>query len=59
MLKGLWDSLTDDQKEKVKECKTIDELVELAGREMIELPDELLDAVSGGRTRENKNLCGY
>jgi hypothetical protein len=48
MLNELWDSLTDEQKAKVKECKTADGLVELAGREMIELPDEMLDAVSGG-----------
>ena len=48
MLKGLWDSLTDEQKAKAKECKTVEELVELAGKEMIELPDELLEAVSGG-----------
>ena len=48
MLEGLWDSLTDEQKATVKECKTVDELVELAGKELIDLPDETLDAVSGG-----------
>ena len=48
MLKGVWDSLTDEQKEKAKECKTADELIKLAGEEGIELPDEVLDAVAGG-----------
>ncbi len=47
-LEGIYDSLTDEQKEKAKACKTFDELTELAGREGIELPDEALDAVSGG-----------
>ncbi len=47
-LKGIWDSLTDEQKEKAKACRTMDELIELAGREGMELPDELLDAVAGG-----------
>ena len=47
-LKGVWDSLTDEQKEKAKACKTADELLKFAGEEGIELPDEVLDAVAGG-----------
>ncbi len=47
-LKGLWDSMTDEQKEKAKACKDVDELIAFAGKEGIELPDEMLDAVSGG-----------
>ncbi len=47
-VKGVWDSLTAEQKEKAKDCKTWDELAAFAGREGIELPDELLDAVAGG-----------
>ena len=47
-LKGIWDSLTDEQKEKAKACKTWEELSKLTGQEGIELPDELLDDVSGG-----------
>ena len=47
-LKGIWGSLTDEQKEKAKACKTLDELAALAGREGMELPDEALDMVSGG-----------
>ena len=48
VLKGIWDALTEEQKEKAKTCKTMDELVKLAAAEGIELPDEALDAVSGG-----------
>ena len=47
-LKGVWDSLTDEQKAKAKDCKTLDELTALAGKEGIELPDEALDHVAGG-----------
>ena len=47
-LKGIYDSLTDEQKEKAKNCKTMDELTALAGKEGLELPDEALDHVAGG-----------
>ena len=47
-LEELWDSLTDEQKEKARACKNLDELLKLAGEEKIELPDDMLDAVSGG-----------
>ncbi|MBE7008748.1 MAG: hypothetical protein E7422_06390 [Ruminococcaceae bacterium] len=53
-LKGIWDSLTDEQKEKAKACKTMDELTALAGKEGVELPDELLDAVAGGFIYKNR-----
>ncbi len=49
-LEGMWDSLTDEQKEQAKACETLDELMALAGREGIELPDELLEEVAGGKT---------
>ena len=48
LLDELWDSLTDEQKEKAKACKTADEFIKLAGEEAIELPDEMLEAVAGG-----------
>ena len=48
MLKSIYDSLTDEQKEKAKQCKTMDELMLLAGEWGVELPDEVLDAVAGG-----------
>ena len=47
-LKGIYDSLTDEQKAKAKACKTMEELTALAAREGMELPDEALDAVAGG-----------
>ena len=47
-LKGIYDSLTDEQKEKTKACKTMDEMMALAGEWGIELPDDVLDAVAGG-----------
>ena len=48
VLLKLWDSLTDEQKEKAKACKTADELIKFAGEEAIELPDEMLDQVASG-----------
>ena len=30
LLKGIWDSLTDEQKEKIRACKTVDEAIALA-----------------------------
>ena len=50
-IRGMWDSLTDEQKEKAKKCQNMDELMLLAGRLGIELPDEMLDTVAGGRAR--------
>ena len=47
-LKELFDKLTDEQKAKAKECKTAEELMDFAGKEGVELPDELLDNVAGG-----------
>lgn len=57
-LKGMWDSLTDEQREKAKRCETPDELAAFAGKTGIELPDEVLDAVAGGfvfRNSETKS----
>ena len=48
LLRGVWDSLTEEQKEMAKVCKTPEELMNLAGKEGIELPGEALDAVAGG-----------
>jgi len=47
-LKGVYDSFTDEQKEKVKACKSAQELIAFAKEEGIELPDELLNDVAGG-----------
>ena len=46
--KELYDSLSEDLKKKATECKTAEELMELAKSEGIELSDEQLDAISGG-----------
>ena len=48
LIEGIYESLTDEQKEKAKACKTTEELMEFAGNEGLELPDEMLDSVSGG-----------
>ena len=48
MIRGIYEKMTDEQKEKARACKTMDELMKLAGEWGLELPDELLDAVSGG-----------
>ncbi len=45
---GIWSSLTDEQKDKARACKSMDELRLLAGEEGIELADELLDSIAGG-----------
>ena len=43
-----FEDLTDEQKEKVKACKTADELVALAQAEGVELSDEQLQSIAGG-----------
>ena len=43
-----YDDLTPAQKEKAKACKTVDELVELAKSEGIELSDAELEGMAGG-----------
>ena len=47
-MKDIFEKLTDEQKEKAKACKNMDELIKLAGEWGIELPDELVSAVAGG-----------
>ena len=42
-------NFTPEQLEKAKACKTSDELVALAQAEGIDLTDEQLDAISGGK----------
>ena len=48
MKEELLRGLTDEQIEKVKACKSQDELLKLAKKEGIELTSEQLEAVSGG-----------
>ena len=47
-LKKILDSLSDEQKEKAKACRTAEELLKLAQDAGIALPDELLEAAAGG-----------
>ena len=49
VMKGIYENLTDEQKEKAKACKSVDELMKLAGEWGIELPDEFLGTVAGGK----------
>ena len=48
--KEMFDGLSEDLKKKATECKSAEELMELAKSEGIELTDEQLDAISGGST---------
>ena len=41
-------NLTEEQKAKIRECKTPEQMLELAREEGYELSDEQLEAVSGG-----------
>lgn len=43
-----FEDLTPEQKEKVKTCKSADELMAIAKEEGHELTDDELEAVSGG-----------
>ena len=45
-----YEDLTDELKDKVKECKSADELLALAKKEGVELTDEEIEAISGGRS---------
>ena len=59
VMKGIYENLTDEQKEKAKNCKTMDELMTLAGKSGIELPDEALDAVAGGCDDDCNHSCSW
>ena len=48
-LKSIFDSLSDEQKEKVKDCKTMNELIAFLDETGTPLPDELMDQVAGGQ----------
>lgn len=49
--------LPNDLKEKARSCHTAEELFELAKEEGVELPDEDLDAISGGWCSEHEWGC--
>ena len=43
------DNLSADLQKKLKECKTVEELVAVASDAGVELPDEVLQSVAGGK----------
>jgi len=47
-MKGIYDNLTDEQKEKWNACEKEEEFRKFLNEEGIELPDELMDAAAGG-----------
>lgn len=47
-MKDFYEKLTDEQKEKWDACKTVEEFTALAGESGIELPDDFIEAVTGG-----------
>ena len=48
LIRGIYERLNDEQKERAKTCQTVDDFIEFVEEEGLELPDELLEAVSGG-----------
>ena len=48
-LRNIIDSMTEEQKALAKKCKTPEEFMKLAQSEMIELSDEQLAMVAGGK----------
>ncbi len=58
-LRQLFDSLNDDQKEKIKKCKTPEEVLELIKRAGLELSDEALELISAGTVPRRDNFGRY
>ena len=46
--KDLYDSLTEQQKQKLESCRSREEMADFLLAEGIELTDELLESVAGG-----------
>ena len=47
-VKAMFDSLTDEQKELARKCKTPEDFLKFAQDEMIELSEEQIELVAGG-----------
>lgn len=58
-----FENLTEEQKAKARECRTAEELLGLVRNEGIELTDDQLDAISGGKDWDDfscdDNECPY
>ena len=52
----LFEGLTEEQKEALKNCKTTEEIMELAANEGIEMNEAQMEAVSGGGCGESCTL---
>ncbi len=52
-------SLTEEQKKKAKTCRTAKELLDFLAEAGIELPDEALDKVSGGKDDPSTTLTEF
>ena len=52
-----YSDLTPEQKKRVAECRTPEELFELAKEEGMEIPDEELDGIAGGWCSEHEWGC--
>ncbi len=48
LFQSVWESLTAEQLERLRECKTAEDFAAIAAKEGVELPDELMDVVAGG-----------
>ncbi len=49
VIEKLMESFNEEQKAKAAECEDLDDLIKFASGEGIEIPEELLDDVAGGR----------
>ena len=58
-IKKIYASLSDEQKEKAKACKTTEEFLKFVKNEKVELPDELLDAAVGGTNAVHRPMEGW
>lgn len=52
-------NLTDEQKEQLKACKSKEDALAVLAKAGCELPDEMLEAVSGGLTDEEWESINY
>ena len=52
-----YEDLTSEQIEKAAACKTLDELIELANAEGVELTDEQIEQISGGGVWNHPQSC--
>ena len=59
LMMNLMNNLTDGQKEKVKDCKDLNELTACLGGMGVALPDELLDAAAGGTNAVHRPMEGW